>query len=139
MNISPSEAGNWLAFTLDHIERGTATISLSVRPEMTNPYKHIHGGMMALLIDESIGWAVLSLESELNYTSLNLNVDFLYAIKMGERLRAKSTVMRAGKKIINVECLVYDMQDRLLAKASSNLINTGMQRTRIEDIDLSVE
>jgi uncharacterized protein (TIGR00369 family) len=139
MTISPSEAGNWLAFTLDHIERGTATISLSVRPEMTNPYKHIHGGMMALLIDESIGWAVLSLESELNYTSLNLNVDFLYAIKMGERLRAKSTVMRAGKKIINVECLVYDMQDRLLAKASSNLINTGMQRTRIEDIDLSVE
>jgi acyl-coenzyme A thioesterase 13 len=139
MTISPSEAGNWLAFTLDHIERGTATISLSVRPEMTNPYKHIHGGMMALVIDESIGWAVLSLESELNYTSLNLNVDFLYAIKMGERLRAKSTVMRAGKKIINVECLVYDMQDRLLAKASSNLINTGMQRTRIEDIDLPVE
>ena len=139
MTISPSEAGNWLAFTLDHIERGTATISLSVRPEMTNPYKHIHGGMMALVIDESIGWAVLSLESELNYTSLNLNVDFLYAIKMGERLRAKSTVMRAGKNIINVECLVYDMQDRLLAKASSNLINTGMQRTRIEDIDLPVE
>ncbi len=139
MTISPSEAGNWLAFTLDHIERGTATISLSVRPEMTNPYKHIHGGMMALVIDESIGWAVLSLESELNYTSLNLNVDFLYAIKMGERLRAKSTVMRAGKKIINVECLVYDMQDRLLAKASSNLINTGMQRTRIEDIDSPVE
>ena len=139
MTISPSEAGNWLAFTLDYIERGTATISLSVRPEMTNPYKHIHGGMMALVIDESIGWAVLSLESELNYTSLNLNVDFLYAIKMGERLRAKSTVMRAGKKIINVECLVYDMQDRLLAKASSNLINTGMQRTRIEDIDLPVE
>jgi uncharacterized protein (TIGR00369 family) len=139
MNISPSEAGNWLAFTLDHIERGTATISLSVRPEMTNPYKHIHGGMMALVIDESIGWAVLSLESELNYTSLNLNVDFLYAIKMGEQLRAKSTVIRAGKKIINVECLVYDMQDRLLAKASSNLINTGMQRTRIEDIDLPVE
>jgi acyl-coenzyme A thioesterase 13 len=139
MTISPSEAGNWLAFTLDHIERGTATISLSVRPEMTNPYKHIHGGMMALVIDESIGWAVLSLESELNYTSLNLNVDFLYAIKMGERLSAKSTVIRAGKKIINVECLVYDMQDRLLAKASSNLINTGMQRTRIEDIDLPVE
>ena len=106
---------------------------------MTNPYKHIHGGMMALLIDESVGWAVLSLESDVNFTTLNLNVDFLYAIKVGERLRAKSTVIRAGKKIINVECLVYDMQDRLLAKASSNLINTGMQRERIEDKDVSVE
>ncbi|MES2478954.1 MAG: PaaI family thioesterase [Bacteroidota bacterium] len=135
MTVSPSEAGNWLAFTLDHIEKGTATISLTIRPEMTNPYKHIHGGMMALVIDESVGWAVLSLESEVNYTTLSLNVDFLYAIKVGERLKAKSTVVRAGKKIINVECLVYDMQDRLLAKASSNLINTGMQRERIEDKD----
>ncbi len=90
---------------------------------------------MALVIDESVGWAVLSLESEVNYTTLSLNVDFLYAIKVGERLKAKSTVVRAGKKIINVECLVYDMQDRLLAKASSNLINTGMQRERIEDKD----
>ncbi|MCC6187242.1 MAG: PaaI family thioesterase, partial [Chitinophagaceae bacterium] len=108
MTISPSEAGNWLAFTLDHIERGTASISLTIRAEMTNPYKHIHGGMMALVIDESIGWAVLSLETTVNYTTLNLNVDFLYAIKVGERLQAKSTVIREGKKIINVECLVYD-------------------------------
>jgi uncharacterized protein (TIGR00369 family) len=136
ITVSPSEAGNWLEFTLDHIEKGTATISLTIRPEMTNPYKHIHGGMMALVIDESVGWAVLSLESKVNFTTLNLNVDFLYAIKVGERLRAVSNVIREGKKIINVECLVYDMQDRLLAKASSNLINTGMQRERIEDIDV---
>jgi acyl-coenzyme A thioesterase 13 len=133
ITASPSEAGNWLAFTLDHIEKGTATISLTIRPEMTNPYKHIHGGMMAFVIDESVGWAVLSLESPINYTTLNLNVDFLYAIKSGERLKAVSTVIREGKKIINVECLVYDLQDRLLAKASSNLIATGMQRERIED------
>lgn len=137
MSVSPSEAGNWLAFTLDHIEKGTATISLTIRPEMTNPYKHIHGGMMALVIDESIGWAVLSLELDTNFTTLNLNVDFLYAIKSGERLKAKSNIVRAGKKIINVECFVYDMQERLLAKASSNLINTGMQRERIEDIDMA--
>jgi acyl-coenzyme A thioesterase 13 len=137
MSVSPSEAGNWLAFTLDHIEKGTATISLTIRPEMTNPYKHIHGGMMALVIDESIGWAVLSLELDTNFTTLNLNVDYLYAIKSGERLKATSNIVRAGKKIINVECFVYDMQERLLAKASSNLINTGMQRERIEDIDIA--
>lgn len=139
MTGSPSEAGNWLAFTLDHIEKGTATISLTVRPEMTNPYKNIHGGMMALVIDESVGWAVLSLESPINYTTFSLNVDFLYAIKMGERLKAVSRVIRAGKKIINVECLVYDMQERLLARASSNLINTGMQRERIEDKEAPTE
>ncbi len=124
---SLSPAGNWLEFTLEAIERGKATITLEVRHDMTNPYGNIHGGMMSLLIDEVIGWGVVSLDTNNHYTSLNLNVDFLYAIKKGDRLRAKSEVIREGKKIIHVECRVYDMQDRLLAKATSNLVVTGMK------------
>lgn len=130
---SPSAAGNWLQFTLEDIAQGSATLSLEVRPEMTNPYGHIHGGMMSLVIDECIGWAVVSLQSELNYTSMNLNVDFLYAIKAGERLKAVSRVIRAGKKIVNVDCQVYDREGRILAKASSNLISTGMEKKRNAD------
>lgn len=127
---SRSEAGNWLRFTLEHIEKGKATLSMEVRKEMTNPYGHIHGGMMSLVIDEAIGWAVVSLDTEHHYTSLTLNVDFLYAIKDGQRLRAKSEVLRVGKKIINVECHVYDMNDKILARANSNLIVTGMEFNR---------
>lgn len=124
---SRSAAGNWLNFKLEHIEKGSATISLEVKHDMTNPYGNIHGGMMALVMDEVIGWGVVSLDTDSYYTSLNLNVDFLYAIKEGERLKATSNVVRAGKKIIHVECHVYDMQERLLGKASSNLIVTGMR------------
>ena len=124
---SRSPAGNWLEFTLEKIEKGSATMSLEVRPEMTNPYGHIHGGMMALVMDEVIGWAVVSLDMNANYTSLNLNVDFLYAIKQGERLRASAEIIRAGKKIIHVECRIENMDGTLLGKASSNLIVTGMK------------
>lgn len=124
---SRSPAGNWLQFTLEKIEKGSATISLKVRPEMTNPYGNIHGGMMALVMDEVIGWAVVSLDMNSNYTSLNLNVDFLYAIKQGERLRATASIVRAGKKIIHVECRIENMEGTLLGKASSNLIVTSMK------------
>ncbi len=124
---SRSAAGNWMHFTLEHIEKGKAAISLEVKHDMTNPYGNIHGGMMALVMDEVIGWSVVSLDTDNHYTSLNLNVDFLYAIKEGDRLRAVSEVVRAGKKIIHVECRVYDMQERLLGKATSNLIVTGMK------------
>lgn len=124
---SRSPAGNWLQFTLEHIEKGKAILNMMVRPEMTNPYGNIHGGMMSLIIDEAIGWGVVSMDAELHYTSLTLNVDFLYAIKAGERLRAESKVLRVGKKIINVECHVYDLNGRILARANSNLIVTGME------------
>ncbi len=127
---SRSPAGNWLRFTLEHIEKGSATLSMMVREEMTNPYGHIHGGMMSLIIDEAIGWGVVSLDTELHYTSLTLNVDFLFAIKSGERLKAESKVLRVGKKIINVECHVYGMDGKILARANSNLIVTGMEYNR---------
>src|SRR6187402_56562 len=74
---SRSPAGNWLEFTLERIEKGSVTISLEIRKEMTNPYGNIHGGIMALIMDEVIGWAVVSLDMGTGYTSLNLNVDFL--------------------------------------------------------------
>ena len=124
---SRSAAGNWLQFTLAHIDKGHAVLELEVKHDMTNPYGNIHGGMMSLVIDEAIGWAVVSMDAEHHYTSLTLNVDFLYAIKEGQRLRAESKVLRTGKKIINVECHVYDMQGRILARAASNLIVTGME------------
>ena len=123
---SRSPAGNWLKFTLEHIEKGAATLSMEVREEMTNPFGNIHGGMMSLVIDEAIGWAIVSLDAEMHYTSLTLNVDFLYAIAAGQRLRVDSKVMRSGKKIINVECHVYDMEGKILARGGSNLIVTGM-------------
>ncbi|NCX96542.1 MAG: PaaI family thioesterase [Chitinophagia bacterium] len=123
---SRSDAGNWLEFTLEAISEGSTTLSLIVKKDMTNPYNNLHGGMMAAIIDEAIGWAVVSLDREQHYTSLSLNVDFLFAIKVGNRLMAKANVLRAGKKIVNVECQVYDEANNLLARGNSNLIATNM-------------
>ena len=124
---SRSPAGNWLHFTLDDIAPGEVTFSLTVRRDMTNPYRNIHGGMMALVMDEAIGWAVVSLEAPQHYTSLNLNIDFLYAIAEGERLTAKAHVVRHGKKIVHAECTITNAKGELLAKGSSNLVVTSMK------------
>jgi uncharacterized protein (TIGR00369 family) len=69
----------------------------------------------------------VSLDSPLHYTSLNLNVDFLYSIREGEALFATGRVIREGKKIVHAECLVEDKEGRLLAKATSNLVVTSMK------------
>ena len=123
---SRSPAGNWMGVTLVHAERGRVTLSIIIKKDMTNPFGNIHGGMMSTFIDETIGWAVVSLEAEFHYTSLNLNVDFLYAAHEGEKMIATAEVIRQGKKIVHVECKVLNAQGTLLAKATSNLINTSM-------------
>ena len=124
---SRSPAGNWLNFTLESIEEGNAVLLVEVRHEMTNPYGNIHGGMMSLIIDESIGWAVASLANPNHYTSMSLNIDFLFSIKNGDSLKAIAKVVREGKRIVNVDCHVYNSEGALLARGTSNLITTSMQ------------
>ena len=124
---SRSPAGNWLEFVLSDITRGTAELEVLVRHEMTNPYGNIHGGMMGLVIDEAMGWAVASLGAAHHFTSMSLNIDFLYAIAGGDTLIAKSRVIREGKRITNVDCFVYRADGTLLARATSNLIATSME------------
>jgi uncharacterized protein (TIGR00369 family) len=131
IDASRSPAGNWLRPRLDRIERGYAELSVKIRPEMCNPFGNIHGGMMSLVIDEAIGWAVVSLEAESHYTSVTLNLDFLYAAATGTRITAKARVIRQGKKVINTEVHVYNESGILLSKASSNLVVTGM---KVQDI-----
>ena len=117
-----SPAGAWLGFTLQSVQQGLATATVLVRPEMTNPYGNIHGGMMSLIADEIIGWAVLSLEAGHYYTSINLSVDFLYAAPVNTTLTATATIMRHGKKIINVQVEIKNADGALVATAHSNLV-----------------
>jgi|SRR5690606_18576930 len=124
---SRSPAGNWLQPRLESIEKGRATLSVEIRKEMCNPFGNIHGGMVALVADEAIGWAVVSLESESYYTSVNLQVDFLYAASLGERIFVDAEIIRQGKKILYAEVTVTSAQQTLIARASSNLVVTSME------------
>ena len=124
---SRSPAGNWLRPRLESVERGKVGMSVLIRHEMCNPFGNIHGGMMSLIIDEAIGWALVSLEAESHYTSISLGLDFLYAAAEGERITAVAEIIRQGKKIINAEVHVYNEKGILLSKATSNLVVTGMK------------
>lgn len=123
---SRSPAGNWLRPRLESVERGKVALSVLIRKEMCNPFGNIHGGMMSLIIDEAIGWAIVSLEAASHYTSVSLNLDFLFAAAEGERITAVAEIIRQGKKIINAEVRVYNDKNVLLSKATSNLVVTGM-------------
>lgn len=124
---SRSPAGNWLRPRIEHFEKGIAAISVVVRPEMCNVYQHIHGGMMSLLVDEAIGWAIVSLNIQQHYTSVSLNIDFLYAAAQGERIKAVARIIRHGKKVINTAVEVFNEKNELICRANSNLIATNMK------------
>ncbi len=121
-----SPAGTWLRYRLVEAEDGEVTITVKTRPEMGNPARMLHGGMLCTICDEAMGISVFSLGMDDYYVSVDLNIDFLFGIPIGEIVLAKAKVLRKGKKIIHTECHIYNSENQLCAKASSNLVSTSV-------------
>lgn len=126
LTASPSPFMNWLSPTLLAADQGSITCSYLIRHEMTNPYGILHGGITAGIIDDLIGATVYLLGLEARFTTVNNAIDYFAPAKLGELITAKTTVVKQGLKIINLQCEVFlPHKNRLIAKGYSNMLNIG--------------
>ncbi len=123
---SPSHFMNWLKPTLIEAEKGSLHCSYVVRKEMTNPYGILHGGITAGIIDDLIGATVYILGLNARYTTVNNNIDYFAPANEGDIITAKTSVVKQGRTIINLQCEIFlPNKNRLIAKGYSNMLNIG--------------
>lgn len=126
INQSPSPFMNWLKPTLIDAERGSLHCSYVVRKEMTNPYGILHGGITAGIIDDLIGATVYILGLNARYTTINNNIDYFAPANEGDIITAKTSVVKQGRTVINLQCEIFlPAKNRLIAKGYSNMLNIG--------------
>ena len=124
-DVSPSPFGRWLNGTLIGVEEGSLMAEYIVRKDMCNPGGIMHGGIATGIMDDLIGMTVFASGSQIFYSSVNLNVDFLYSAKPDEKLIAKSTIVRMGKKIAHAEGEIRNETGQIVAKCTTNLVATS--------------
>ncbi|TDK44112.1 PaaI family thioesterase [Algoriphagus formosus] len=127
LDQTPSAAGNWLSGILLEIEPGFVKVSYTIRPDMCNPAKILHGGIASLMMDDVIGMANFVSESEVLMTSINLNVDFLSSAKLGEKVEVSAKLVRSGSNLNHWESVIRKESGKVVAKASSNMIKTHIK------------
>ena len=132
LDKTPSKAGNWLGGTLLEIENGFIKVSYTITPAMCNPAKILHGGVSSLMMDDVIGMANFATGSEFLMTSINLNVDFLSSVKMGEKVEVFAKLVRSGVNLNHWEAVITKDSGKLVAKASSNMIKTHVKLSELE-------
>ena len=87
-----------------------------------NAYGAVHGGVYASLIDSAAYWALYcQMPEEQGYTSLDLNVTNLAAVRSG-KLITEARVVRQGRSISISQATVRDEDGRLLAYGTSKLM-----------------
>lgn len=116
--------GGWLDGRVTQIsEAGDLQMEFEVREEMLNPMGNIHGGAVAAIIDEILGFQLfLQGAEDAAYVSMTMNIDFLSAAQEGNIITAIPKVVRIGKRTANVTCILTNAQGKIIAQAVSNFM-----------------
>ena len=123
---SPSPFGRWLKGKVLAADRGALQVEYLIREEMANPAGTLHGGVIAAIMDDVMGATTFSLGETTFKITVNLNVDFFYPARPGERVVAKTKVIKEGKQLLNVLCELYHENGRLIASGTSNLFSSNI-------------
>ena len=105
-------------------DSAAGTIEVAFHPDarMLNPRGTVQGGMVAAMLDDTMGPALVSMTGgAIMPSSVDLNVSFLRPVHPG-RVVGRGRVVRLGKAIAFLEAELFDEAGTLLARATSSAI-----------------
>ena len=108
-----------LGIELIEITAEKAVMSLAMQKKLRQPYKLLHGGATASLIDTAMAFAVVAaIGTEDKATTVDLTVQYLRPHTEG-KVFCTAKVTRAGKRLLFLSAEVVNEQDKLIATALS--------------------
>lgn len=113
--------GAFLGIHTDKVEMGEVAMSMTTRPEFSNPLGTLHGGICATLLDSVMGCAVHSmLPAGASYTTLEIKINYIRSVPLsGEKLSATGSTIHVGGKTATAQGSIVDDQGRLVAHGST--------------------
>jgi uncharacterized protein (TIGR00369 family) len=116
---------------VDHdAPKGVVRIAFEARAEFLNPAGYIQGGMLAAMLDDTMGPAVLLMTEGKFYTvTIGMTVSFLAPARPG-RMVGEGRVVQLGKTIAFMEADLRDSEGALVARAASQARLVPVERLR---------
>lgn len=109
-------------------ENGRVTIAFTAKPEFCNASGNVQGGILAAMLDDCMGPAILiATNAEAFPSTIDLNVQFLAPAKPGQ-LIGKSRVVKIGKTIAFVEADLEDANGNPIARGTASVRITAMHK-----------
>ncbi len=105
------------------IEPGDVVFESVADPSFDNPIGNTHGGFLCTLLDSAAASAVhTTLPAGVGYTSVEIKVSFLRAVRAGDRLLVHGWVTKPGRKVVFAEADIRGADGKLLATASTTCL-----------------
>ena len=103
--------------SLDKIDDTNYEFSIEVKEMHLNTGKIAHGGFLSSVADTGMGTAAHKVAREKRCVTINLDMKFITAAKLGETLKGKVKVLKKTRSLVFINCDITNNND-LVASAS---------------------
>ncbi len=108
---------NDVGLRLDFEREGDAVVSrLTIDSRYAGYEKFAHGGIVATLLDEAMGWAMINIGGSYGVTS-NLNVRYRRPVFVDRPVVLRAALVHREGTMMTLESSIEDARGRLLASA----------------------
>ncbi|MBN2532517.1 MAG: PaaI family thioesterase [Spirochaetales bacterium] len=89
----------------------------------------VHGGIVASLLDETIGWSI-AVARKKYFMTVELNIRFLKSLPVGKRVKVKGWPVIHKRRSATGEGIVQDSDGTIYAKASAKFFLMADEQAR---------
>ncbi len=106
----PDKFGEWLGYRVLSVDTQAhkVEVELEIREDHLSPAKRVHGGVVSAFFDYACGAAVFTTLGAKGFCStVELKINYLRPIELGDRITAKSEVVFRGKRLCVLHAYAY--------------------------------
>ena len=74
-----------------------------------------HGGFLSTIADTGMGTAAHQVAGDRRCVTINLNLKFITAAKLGEKLNGKVTILKKTKTLVFINCEINNSKDLVIS------------------------
>ena len=101
-------------------ETGSIEVQFDAIPEFANPSGFIQGGILAAMLDETLGPAAFAMARGVRMaTTIDLHIHYLRPVSPG-RVTTRARVIKLGATIAFLEGELFDAKGKLTARATAS-------------------
>lgn len=110
--------------------RGWIKVRFQPKQDFLNPAGFVQGGFLVAMMDDTMGPAVVAHSEGKRYTSsIDIHAHFLRPVPLGP-VTVEAEITRMGTQIAFLEAKLYDLKDKLCARATSSASLSNMDFAR---------
>lgn len=117
-----------------YVEDGAVKTALKPQPHHCGYANVVHGGVLAAILDECMGWAAARAIGYMCLTG-DLSIRYLKPVPGDKAMTVCGEVLRAGKRMVQVKGMIIDGAGQEYARAEGRFLPLSQEETlKVDDM-----